>query len=167
VTAQPVKFRLYPDGRYRYVLVRIWPDRESMQAQFRAMHKVGERYDNAAALHSPLSRWRFRKGHPKRKDGIFAEIDCYQPGVDAEIASHEIGHATIEWARIIGIDPLALQTVKGKGEPEDNERFCYALGSMVLQFTRHAIRFGVWGNRKAAQAARKSAVAPKCMRTRN
>lgn len=140
IAAKPITFRLYPEGRYRYCLVSVWPDHRAM------IKHVGHDKEGTGkrtqGMHTSTECWLLRGGK-LHKTGMFGRINLHLGQLTIEYAAHEIAHAAVAWSRRVGIDPLSC-TGQEVAEPEDNERFCYAMGSMVQQFTNQAYRRGVW-----------------------
>lgn len=137
---KPIRFRLYPESKSLYFVVNVWPDHKTMVRYLASIGKRG--HSDTIALASGYYRTKVRPGRPDRLSPICGEINCNRLEINAEIVSHEIAHLAITWAKRIKLDPMT--------EPKDgccsaeNERFCYALGLMVGQFTDHAYRLKVW-----------------------
>jgi len=134
--ADGIRFRLYPENRSLYFHVYVWPDKRSMLKGIRAIR--GSAYARkekvAVAVCSSFN---------DRKDPCCGEIFCYGNCLDIEIVSHETLHATLGWARRIGL-PLKAAGSDGPHVGGEEERFCYAHGQMVSQFVGHLKRRGVW-----------------------
>lgn len=139
---KPITFRLYPEGRYRYCLVKVWPNHRTMVPYLMGLHPArrGE-YRSTQGLHTSTERWK-HAGDRLRKSGIFGELNLHRGRIDTEIASHEIAHAGIAWARRVRINPISPSGQQW--ESADNERFCYAMGRMMAQFSNHAHRLKLW-----------------------
>lgn len=101
-------------------------------------------YKNTQGLHTSTELWSCLNGR-WRKKGAFGRINLHRQKLTTEIACHEIAHAGIAWARRVGIEPLACDEGH-MDEPEDNERFCYAMGRMMAQFSNHAYRLKLWSS---------------------
>lgn len=136
-------FRLYPAGRYFYALVNIWPTKKAMYA-----HRPLQR-DHDAACTGISSRTVYTDG-TSRKNGFFAELNFYKGYIGIGAVSHELTHAAFNWAERVGLC-LNTQTIKesnnSKGVlPEEHaeERFCYAIGDMVKQFTVKCYKLGLY-----------------------
>ena len=61
--------------------------------------------------------------------------------IDAEVISHEVGHAAIGWAQRIGLHPFGIDRHPQYANA-DEERYCYALGRLVLQVTERVAARG-------------------------
>jgi hypothetical protein len=88
----------------------------------------------ARALCSRWTRTRTTGTGRTRTLPEMGEILFVAPLIDHEVISHEVAHAAIGWAQRIGIRPFGTGTDCQYAGP-DEERYCYALGRMVLQVT--------------------------------
>lgn len=140
-----ISFRLYPEGRFLYCHVNIWPTKKAMREYLplgpRTMASCGGRecYD-------------FRKGKKPRKRGLFAEANFYRGAIGIEVVSHELTHGAFAFAgrRKLRLDQALDKRFEHGGRnntldldgPE--ERFCYALGQMCRQFTNKCYELGLY-----------------------
>jgi hypothetical protein len=145
-----VRFRLYPEGRWFYFAVNVWPDKPTMDDHFEHIGGVAYRASqrDAVANCQGADRYLVRPGRPLRKTGCCGEINFHRGRITTEIASHEIGHAALGWARRVGLPGIKLSPKDWQGDEQrvtdDEERFCYALGRMVQQFADRAFRYKLW-----------------------
>ena len=135
-----VAFRVYPENRFLYAVVNIWPTKKAMY-----QHKPLGRNHEASC--SGITRIVVAPRGSKtrqRKRGEFAEINFYRGALGVGVVSHEFTHATFCWAERRKLKRIAEEEERGMavkgGEallPLDGveERFCYALGEMCRQFT--------------------------------
>lgn len=151
---KPIRFRIYPEKTLFYD-VRVWPDRKSMRRHLRSLgySKAGAESTEANCRSQMHLRW--RPNGKLRANPRCGEINVNRERFNTEIAAHEITHAAIFWAERVGVMPVrskadADSLAAPKGKPKnisagpDNERFCYAMGRMIAQFTNHAYRLKVW-----------------------
>lgn len=135
---KPIRFRLYPDKGSLHYLVNIWPTKALM---IRHLRINGWRPGNGCAgMCSSYRRIRGERLLPR-----CGEINLYRRWLNAEVVSHEIGHAVLGWARRIGFD--VTKESDGHRVSNEEEIFCHALGRMVNQFALHARRKRLWGQR--------------------
>lgn len=139
---KPITFRVYPDGRWLYAEVNIWPTKKAMQDYKRC----GRGY---TAICTGMERINCRNGK-SRKLGQFCEINFYRNAIGSGVVAHEMGHAAFDYAarRKIPIEQIQQGNLKDwdslwDGKPKRpiaaagyEERLVYALGEMVRQFTQ-------------------------------
>lgn len=140
----PVTFRLYPkpdsDDRKSSLYVRtvVWPTRRAM-------------IDRAKREDWPGARdlWGFCLAYePKDGEGAaVAEVHLCVPHLTPDVVTHEMLHATFAWARRVRVEWDRVGQVGGESEwfVRDEERICYAHGSLVQQFTAR-----MYGRREAS-----------------
>jgi len=148
-TARPVKFRLYPENRSLFCPVHVWPDKAAMLAYFRRDRgkRFAEAHADAAAVASGREVYRVLPGKPMRKTGEFCEINCHRGELTEEIVSHEVAHAALRWRSRVGLAVGRDDDFGGHEDVSDaEERFCYALGRMVKQFTSNLRKHHVWAS---------------------
>lgn len=138
---RPITFRLYPEKRTLYFAVNVWPTRKAMISRLREL--AVNVHDGMQAACSTWERTKYRKGKPARKRPVCGELNFHRERLSIEIASHEITHATVGWARRMQIDPMTIDDDVA-AESDDNERFAYAQGRMVAQFNHQAYRRKAW-----------------------
>lgn len=131
------RFRVHPEGKYLYALVNIWPTKDAMYD-----HKPLERNHEACCTGQEVFIISDQSGKLARKDGQFAELNFCLDRLGVGVVSHEMTHATFCWAERIR---LPIQEIKDHSlsktsgilaQDGPEERFCYALGEMVRQFTK-------------------------------
>lgn len=141
----PITFRIYPENKSLYATVNIWPSKAAMY-RHRPLQRTHE-----ASCTGQMAFYPKRKGK-QRKDGLFAELNFHRKSLGVGVVSHEITHAAFSWAERRRI-PLAIEhtwydvNAKRKGvlsQDSPEERFCYALGEMVRQFTERCYKIGVY-----------------------
>lgn len=147
---KPISFRLYPEGSFLYCEVNIWPIRRDMHRHL----PLGPKTVASCGGRESYTVEPKRKGKPQRmrKTGLFAEANFYRDGIGVEVVSHEFTHAAFAFAdrRKLRLDQVMDREFKHKGRfntldldgPE--ERFCYALGQMVRQFTQKCYDLGLY-----------------------
>lgn len=133
--AKPITFRVYPEGRFLYCQVNIWPTKRDMLKHTRLPR-------NTAASCGGRESYKVSATGTMRKTGLFAEANFHRGEIGIEVASHEMTHAAFAFAER---RKLALaETMDKQFVPNGRfntlefdgpeERFCYALGQMVRQF---------------------------------
>jgi hypothetical protein len=136
---KPISFRVYPDGRFFYCEVNIWPNKASL-------HKHGPPGRNYEACCGGRVMYIVppkREKKPARKTGLFAEANFHRRALGVEVVSHEFTHAAFALAERKRLD---LNSAIGDHNWSDDkevlnqdgveEIFCYAVGKMVRQFTQ-------------------------------
>lgn len=149
--AKLISFRIYPENRSLYAQVNIWPTKTAMYA-----HKPLGRNHEASCSGQQLIYVPPKSKDPKqrrRKIGLFAELNFYRARLGVEVISHEMTHAAFCWA-----ERRRLNLANAIGEHNwqirkhdavldqdgTEERFCYALGQMVRQFTQKCYDLGLY-----------------------
>lgn len=120
-------FRVYPEDKFLYAVVNIWPTRKAMYA-----HKPLDR-NHVASCTGQTRIVVPPNGGRIRKRGEFAELNFYRGRLGVEVASHEFTHATFCWAERRNLNlnlvmhPDNSQT-RGETLETDSveEKFCYA-----------------------------------------
>lgn len=146
--AQPISFRLYPEGSFLYCQVNIWPSKKAMQAYVKL---PGNKYEACCCGRLVYKIPANRKGR-LRRTGLFAEANFHRKRLGVEVMSHEMTHAAFAFAERRGLRlgeavnkayrvGGARMTMEIDG-PE--ERFCYALGKMCRQFTQKCYDLGIY-----------------------
>jgi len=144
-----LSFRIYPEGRFLYAEVNIWPTKKAMYE-----HKPLSRDHEASCTGSTLYRVaKKRRGKRQRirKAGLFAELNFYRRYLGVGVVSHEVTHAAFSWADRVRL-PLSEISDDLPGSqtsgvlPRDGaeERFCYALGEMMRQCTQKLYDKGIY-----------------------
>jgi hypothetical protein len=134
-SGQVACFRIYPESpRGLFYTVKLFATELAMRE-----YLIADDIDRSAAYgaRALCSRWtRTRTTGTGRTRTLpeMGEILFVAPLIDHEVISHEVAHAAIGWAQRIGIRPFATGTDCQYAGP-DEERYCYALGRMVLQVT--------------------------------
>jgi hypothetical protein len=146
---EPVTFRIYPDGKWFYAVVNIWPTKKAMQDY----KQCGRGY---TAICTGMEG--IRNG---RKTGQFCEINFHRGGIAIGVVSHEMGHAAFNWAgrrrismsQVMDANVHAFQQIwqnpnegKHKVQPNHNseERVVWVLGEMVRRFCNKAYDLGLY-----------------------
>lgn len=142
-------FRVYPEGRFLYAVVNIWPTKKAMYA-----HKPLQRNHEASCTGLRVITFPpKRSGKPSRLRGVFAELNFYKRCLGAEVVSHEFTHAMFSFAerrRLNVAEAVSCQfaTQGGKSASLDQEgaeeRCCYALGRMYRQFVAKCYDRGIY-----------------------
>lgn len=142
-----VTFRVYPENRSLYAIVNIWPTKKAMYAH-RPLQRNHEAVCTGTTLYYMPPK---RSGKPNRKAGLFAELNFHRKFLGIGCVSHEFTHAAFSWANRVNlpiqeIKEMPLSSMKHGVLPQDGpeERFCYALGEMVKQFTERAYKLGIY-----------------------
>jgi hypothetical protein len=147
---KPISFRLYPEGSFLYCEVNIWPTCKDMHKHLPLGRKtVASCGGRESYIVEPK-----RRGKPQRlrKTGLFAEANFHKGEIGIEVVSHELTHAAFCFAdrRKLPLDQCVNKDFKqdGRNNALDNdgpeERFCYALGHMVRQFTQKCYDKGLY-----------------------
>lgn len=137
---QPIRFRLYPEKQTLFFIVHVWLTQKAMH---RRLKKLG--IPHSEHTQGTCSAWRrYKNGAavPDRRTRDIGELNFHRGLLNAEIVSHEIAHAMVQWARRMRVDPLT--DAGDDDESSDNERFCYATGRMMAQFAHQAYRRRLW-----------------------
>ena len=137
-------FRLYPEpGRSLFYHVRLFPTQDALRDYLRADSDV----DRSAAFGSRAlcTRWMRTRTLPNGRTRTcpdLGELLFVVPLIDSEAISHECAHAAIWWARRVGISPFHIDAsdTEHRFANADEERYCYALGRMVLAITQRIPR---------------------------
>lgn len=148
--AEPITFRLYPEGRFLYCEVNIWPTKKAMHQH---LPLTGNTVASCGGRTSYIAEPK-RKGRPQRlrKTGLFAEANFHRKQIGIEVVSHEMTHAAFAFAdrRSLRLDQVLDKqyTKGGRNNVMDldgpEERFCYALGQMCRQFTQKCYDLGLY-----------------------
>lgn len=147
---KPISFRVYPEGRFLYADVNIWPTKKAMQEHVKL---PGRNYEASCGgremyLVPPKGKGR------TRKTGLFAEANFHDRAIGVEVVSHEFTHAAFAFAdrRKLNLSDVVAKTWSQEGRKSTldlnshEERFCYALGTMVRQFTQKCYDIGLYGD---------------------
>jgi hypothetical protein len=128
-------FRVFPEPSSRlFYRVRVFATPVTLGEYLRSDDIDRSAAYGARALCSRWTRTRTTGTGRTRTLPEMGEILFVAPLIDHEVISHEVAHAAIGWAQRIGIRPFATGTDCQYAGP-DEERYCYALGRMVLQVT--------------------------------
>lgn len=133
----PISFRIYPENKYLYAVVNVWPTKLEMYD-----HKPVDQGYDACCSGEEVFIASDHTGKLVRRNGQFAELNFCRGYLGVGVVSHEMTHATFCWAERVKLPFNEIKDhplVKTSGIlPQDGpeERFCYALGEMVRQFTR-------------------------------
>lgn len=142
---KPIRFRLYPEPtRSRlYVRVNVWPTLASMRAFRRAQGIPTSRHTLGSC--TQYDCYSVSRRGPARKKPIFAEINLARGYMGMEVVTHEITHATIAWARRVGLPIAQLLSGDNTGRVSDvEERFAYVHGRMCGQLVLRAEARGIY-----------------------
>jgi hypothetical protein len=132
---QVAAFRVFPESRSGlFYRVRLFDSERALGQYLRSDDIDRSAAYGARALCSRWTRTRTTANGRTRTMPDMGEILFVVRSLDAEVVSHEVGHAAIGWAQRIGIRPFGTGTDCQYAGP-DEERYCYALGRMVLQVT--------------------------------
>ena len=135
-------FRIYPDDRALYFKVYVWPSKAAMLAHLRSMNLSASR--DTVAQCSSYSIAKIKGGHWRTKP-ILGEINFHAKQLNAEVVSHECGHAALSWARRKKFKKFNLEDLPiGPLVSRNEERFCYALGHMVNQIAIQLTKARLW-----------------------
>lgn len=137
-----LSMRVYPEGRSLYYLVNVWPTKKAMQEHCRTVNGyVGRNY---AALVNSFHVSMVGSNGRTRTGPIMGEINFNRKALGGEIVAHEMTHAALGWARRIKLNFDGILTQSGGACCANEERFCYALGSMARQFINRAYEIGIY-----------------------
>lgn len=135
-------FRIYPDDRALYFKVHVWPSKAAMLTHLRSMELPASR--DTVAQCSSYSIGKLRGGYWRTKP-ILGEINLHSKQLNAEVVSHECGHAALSWARRKKFKQFNLDDLPtGRLVSRNEERFCYALGHMVNQIAIKLTKAKIW-----------------------
>lgn len=141
-------FRIYPEGSYLYAEVNVWPTKKAMYG-YKPLNRNHEASCTGTTLYRVSKK---QRGRPQRtrKTGLFAELNFYRGYLGVGCVSHEMTHAAFSWADRVKL-PLSEISESPLSKtsgilPRDGaeERFCYALGEMVRQFTKTLYAKGIY-----------------------
>jgi hypothetical protein len=151
VSKSPLTFRVYPERKSLYVVVNVWPTKKAMYA-----HRPLNRNHEASCTGTTRIVVPPRGSTSRTwKRGEFAEVNFYRGALGVGVVSHEFTHAAFCWAERRKLKRIAEEEERGmtvRGDvsilPVDGveERFCYALGEMVRQFTQKLYDLGLYGD---------------------
>jgi hypothetical protein len=128
-------FRIFPESpRGLFYTVKLFATELAMRDYLIADDIDRSAAYGARALCSRWTRTRTTASGRTRTLPDMGEILFVVPRIDAEVVSHEVAHAAIGWAQRIGLHPFGSDRHPQYAGP-DEERYCYALGRMVLQVT--------------------------------
>lgn len=149
-SAKPISFRCFPEGRFLYCEVNIWPTRADMHNHL----PLGEKTVASCGARESYTVQPKRKGKRRRvrKTGLFAEANFYRDQLGVEVVSHEFTHAAFAFAdrRKLRLNHALDKEFTHNGrkntlDPDGpEEQFCYALGQMVRQFTQKCYDLGLY-----------------------
>ncbi len=146
MSVKPIRFRIHPECRSLYVIVKVWPDKVSMIKGLQAEYgkAYADEHADADGLGGSLDVWNFAgKDKPGRKKPICGEIACHRERLNLEVVTHEVAHVALGWARRIGLVIKDAGSAGPHVSPEE-ERFCYAVGRMVNEFVWKLRRRKIW-----------------------
>jgi hypothetical protein len=124
---KPVTFRLYPKDGYRakrsslYVRVNIWPTRTAFDTYARSL-----KYYHTERVGFIVTR--------DDAGNECAEVNLYVGYLKHKIVVHELCHAAVEWMRRMKVSLMAIEVSDHDTASPEEERLCYALGSLTQQF---------------------------------
>jgi hypothetical protein len=142
---KPVTIRVYPENRSLYYTCYVWPSREAMHRHMRSEGRRPRRPSIGlvtGAYCARHRRYRVYDDGSMRISPQIGEVHFHRDQLDSETVTHEFTHAALGWAERVGCDPTGEGSEDYWNDPE--ERFCYALGEMVGQFTTRAYALGVY-----------------------
>lgn len=141
------RWRVYPrgDGKRQgpYAVVQVWADREAYARHVR--EAVGRRADRRErGMWDGYLRIRVDARGRSRTLPELGTVNLFVGALSTEVVTHEFAHAALSFARRHGLDFAELaDDERAVGSHE--ERFCYALSNMVLQFVERAHARGLDG----------------------
>ena len=146
------RFRIYPEKRSLYWLVQVWPTEAAMRRHFRTRGFAD--LEGTVAQCSTYERYRVRAGRSRKKP-FCGEINFHVQELSTRVIVHEATHAALGWAQRMGIavgrdqEPDESRAMANGNFlcSDDEERFCYALDSMVGQINDRFHRDGLWSHR--------------------
>jgi len=108
-----------------FARVLVWPTREAM-------------YE-----YRPLDRDHLGSCTPWQQPGdrCFAEVCLFRDAVGSTVLSHEMFHASLAWARRVGV---RLDQVSDDGVTEEEERVAHAHSDMVRQLVDRLYAAGMY-----------------------
>lgn len=140
------RLRVYPENKSLYYVVNVWPTRKAMYEHCRTALRFTGRFLGLCST----TRWR----QGGRTLPLMGEVNLFRGELGTSVITHEFFHATLGWARRVGIDMNAVQAVGAAAEhpsnPDpkhvaaDEERLAYAHGEMCRQFTDRMYRLGIY-----------------------
>lgn len=110
---KPISFRVYPDGRFLYAEVNIWPTKKAMQAHVKL---PGRKYEASCGGRESYIVPPKGKGR-MRKTGLFAEANFHNRAIGVEVVSHEFTHAAFAFAdrRKLNLSDVVAKTWSQEG----------------------------------------------------
>jgi hypothetical protein len=124
-----IKFRIYPESRRSYYFdVKVFPTEEKMRKyaeRWGARHVDPSRFANAEAAMLPYTI----KGGK-----TLGEIVFHKAQIGIVTVAHEATHAALRWADSarVSVDRDVRESNTDIGT-QNEERFCDAIGTLVLQ----------------------------------
>lgn len=144
-----VRFRLYPEASNGlYVLVNVWPTAAAMR---RYAKTSGSQESAGRGVHGYCAGYRVvrvRPGRPHRTEPVVGEVNLHARRLGMEVVTHELFHATMQWARRIRFDFTQLGAEDAVNE--DEERLTYAHGRLCRAFVTRATQAGLYADRHSA-----------------
>lgn len=127
---QPIlRFRLYPEHKALYFIVRVWRTRQDLQDAISDWDVVGQCSSEFIIRVYPDGRQRL-KPHLGR-------IDLSMEELDSDVIAHELMHAVFRWAERKGINIMQYPEEKDVATAmEVEERLCYAHSHMMIDVER-------------------------------
>lgn len=137
-----LQFRVEPESRAHYFQVYIWPKLGHSRQSQTMRHFIRTYSDVANVNKSHAFTVDFtvggREGVPK---GMLGQMHFAATCLMPDLISHECLHSTLifaRWKKIDGTEIFNRLNPRNTAE----ERMCYALGSMCVQVTTMAERYG-------------------------
>ena len=142
-----VTFRLYPEpGRTLYVRINVHPTKKAMRAHVRGLDGEGISRPSGTDRHAAgfSTPWHVLYISPKRcrRDPCIAEVNLCRTELTMRIVTHELLHATMEWARRIRFPFSRLGDDDQVNEEE--ERIAYAHCRLCAEFMIRATAVGLY-----------------------
>lgn len=116
-----IKFRIYPEDRALYFLIHIYDTKKDLQDKIRAISngKLDKRIRSGVA--------------PTHESSLLGLIFFWRKDAETMVLTHEFFHATLAWARRVGLD-----------FEKDEERLATVHGQMCAKFVRKCYDKGVY-----------------------
>ena len=143
-------FRVYPEGTFFYAVVNIWPSKAAMYQYI----PLSRDYSATCKGVERITVYPKSENRRPRKLGQFAELNFHRRQLGIEVVSHEFTHAAfclaerrkMDLGSIISDQNWRTDRKRNQRLNPDGveERFCYALGRMVNQFTRKCYDLGLY-----------------------
>lgn len=141
------RFRLYPEAR-RGLYVRVLVFATSAELRAACREWGDRRWRRTAGMCAAYDRFRiYGRSDPRKPRRLleFATVFLSRDNLTMRIVSHELAHASVAWAKRVGLDFKKLvRTSAGVDASSEEERFVSVFGVLCSDFVERAHGFGLY-----------------------